>query len=239
MRNILIIFLCTGSVCLAQESYHNGEFGFTLEVPSGWNISFENEWSDKLKAALERAYATKTLLLLSPSDKKPHEMPLIQIQGKKLERMTTSEAIESIKEKHSKDMISSAQYTALAKLGPKMKQYRQKDTFYNYDSYRKFAIAKILYQHKYEDTYFLSAVAKFIGLQRVIDFRGYWKGDDPESFWQIFNEVVDSFEFDHDTVPKGSISEPITLRRVMKWGSIILTISIILVFVKMLLGRYF
>ena len=243
MRYFIIFLLCITSVCLAQENYHDDEFSFNFEVPSGWNISFENEWPDKLKAALERAYATKTLLLLTPSDRKPSEMPLIQIQGKELKRTTTYEEIESIKKKHSKDMISSAEYTALAKLGLKRKQYRQIDTFYNYDSSRKFAIAKILYQHRNEDVYFLSAIAKFIGLQRVIDFRGYWRGEDPEEFWQVFNKVTDSFEYDKDAAAPFSssfegrnLSEKM-LNKVIKWGGIILTISIILGLVKMSLGR--
>lgn len=239
MRIFLIAILCTVSVCLAQESCHNDEFGFTIEVPAGWNISFEDEWSDKVKEVLEKLYSNKTLLILNPPGVEIAKSPCVHVQGIKLKRKTTSEMIAYLKKNGKERLTKHTGYMAEDMLGRKINQYSKMDTFYNYDSSGKVAIAKILYEHNEEGTYVLVAMAKFVGRRRVVDFSGYWKGDDPESFWQAFNEVVDSFEFDHDTVPKGLISEPITLRRVMKWGSIILTISIILVFVKMLLGRYF
>jgi len=237
MRIFLIAILCTVSVCLAQESYHNDEFGFTIEVPAGWNISFEDQWSDEVKVFLEKLYSNKTLLVLNPPGVEIAKPPCVHVQGMQLKRKTTSEMIAYLKRYGKERLTKHTGYMAEDMLGRKINQYSRMDTFYNYDSSRKAAIAKILYKHNERGTYVLVTMAKFVGRRRVVDFSGYWKGDDPESFLPIFNEVVDSFEFDHDTAPKGSISEPITLRRVMKWGSIILTVSIILGFARMFLRR--
>jgi len=51
VRYVVIVFLCTASVCLAQETYHNEEFGFIIDTPSEWRVSLEDEWSDKVKTA--------------------------------------------------------------------------------------------------------------------------------------------------------------------------------------------
>lgn len=251
MRLLITSFfiLIAGSICLAQEKYHNDEFGFTLEIPVGWNISLENEWSDEVKASLRRLYESKTLLMLNPSGVKALKTPCIQVQGKRLQRSTTSEAIADLKKTGKKYVTAGADYVAHCFLS-NIKQYNQADTFYDYDSSKKLAIAKILYQNKNDSTYFLSASATLVGLQRVIEFNGYWKGDDPESFWQIFNEVIDSFEFDKDTAPKGLItavpqeikeiskmSKPVTPARIMKWVGWILGILIIIGVIKTIFFR--
>ncbi len=81
-------------------------------------------------------------------------------------------------------------------------------------------------------------------------FRGYWKGDNPEEFEEIFDKVVNSFKFDSEAKPKGllgavsqEIKEISTLskeqksKRIWKWGGTILTILIIIGIVKRLLVR--
>lgn len=248
MRNVLIVILCTASVCLAQENYYDDEFEFTIGIPSQWYATTENEWSGKVEGVLKKHYwSSKPLLILNTLDTEILNIPSIIVTGIKLERTTTFEAIADLKKNGHDRMISSAENIAKYDvLGKKIKQYRQIDTFYDYNSSRKFAVAKILYQHKDEDIYFLSAMVKFIGRQRVIDLRGYWSGVDPEEFWQVFTEVVDSFEFDQDAKPRGilgeikeisHLSKEQKFNRIWKWGGTILTISIILGFVKMFLGR--
>lgn len=249
MRYIMIFTLCAVSVCLAQENYHNDEFGFTLEVPVGWNMSFENEWSDEVKASLGRLYESKTLLMLNPSGVKAFKTPCIQVQGKQLQKMTTSEAIADLKKTGKKHVTAGADYVAHCFLS-NIKQYNQTDTFYDYDSTKKLAIAKILYQNKNDNTYFLSATGMFIGLQRVIEFNGYWEGENPEEFWQVFKKVTDSFAFDQDTAPKGLItsvpqeikeiskmSKPESSMRLMKWVGGIIGILIVAGVVKALFFR--
>lgn len=247
MRNILIIFLCTASVCLAQESCHNDEFGFTIDIPSGWYMTSENEWSDKVKKVLEKRYSSGNLLILNPSGIEPLRFPSIIVQGIKLKRTTTSEAIADLKNNGKERLTKHTGYMAKYDLlGKKINQYSKTDTFYNYDSSRKMAIAKILYEHNKEGTYVLVTMAKFIGRKRVVDFRGYWKGDDPEGFWQTFNEVIDSFEFDQDAKPGGifgeakefsDMSKKQKFNLIWKWGGIILTISIIIGITRYVLGR--
>lgn len=253
MRHFTIVLLCFSSLCLAQEKYHNEEFGFTIEAPSGWQLRLEDEWSDKVKAVLKKHYfSSSNLLILNPSGTKTLNVPSIIVHGIKLKRTTTSEAIADLKKNGRNGMISSAENIARYDvLGKKINQYRKIDTFYDYNSSKNLAIAIILYQHEDEEnTHFMAATAKFIGLQRVIDFRGYWKGDDPEEFQKVFDEVINSFEFDQDAKPKGilgavpqeikevgRLSKEQKFNRIWKWGGAILTISIILGFIKMLLGR--
>ncbi len=250
MRYFMVFTLCAVSVCLAQERFHNDEFGFTLEVPVGWNISFENEWSDEVKDSLKRLFEFKTLLMLNPSGVKAPKAPCIQIRGKKLQKTITSEMIADLKETGKGYVTYSAEDMAKIALGKNFDQYSQIDAFYNYDSTKKLAIAKISYQNKNDNTYFLSASAKFVGLQRVIDFDGYWKGENPEQFWQVFNKVINSFEFDQDAAPKGLItsvpqeikeisnmSKPATPARIMKWIGWILGILIVAGVVKVLFFR--
>jgi len=254
MRIFLIAILCTSSVCLAQESCHNDEFGFTINIPSKWYASLEEEWPDKLKNALELLYFTKKplLLMLNPLGTEIGKAPCIHVEGIKLKRTTTSEAIAILERTGREKITNEARAWAEILLRKKFNQYREVDTSYDYNSSGKLGIAKILYEHKINETYFLSAIATFVGRQRRVDFSGYLKGDNPEEFWQVFTEVIDSFEFDPDAAPKGGLgkiteeikgvgglSKEQKFNRILKWGSIILTISIILVFVKMLLGRYF
>jgi hypothetical protein len=246
----MIFILCSVSACLAQEKYHNDEFGFTLETPEGWNISFENEWSDEDKDSLKRLFEGKTLLMLNPSGVKAPKVPCIQVQGRKLERTTTSEAIADLKETGKKHVTYSAEYLAQSIFGKKIGQHNQIDTFYNYDSTKKLAIAKILYQNKNDNIYFLSVTGMFIGLQRVIEFNGYWKGENPEEFWQVFKKVVDSFAFDQDTAPKGLITSvpqeikevsnmprPVASMRLMRWVGGIIGILIVAGVVKVVFFR--
>jgi len=252
MRIFLIAILCTSSVCLAQETYHNEEFGFTINIPSKWYASFEEEWPDKLKNALELLYFTKKplLLMLNPLGTKIGKPPCIHIEGIRLKRKTTSEVIAILKRTGREKIKNEARAWAEILLGKKFYQYREIDTFYDYNSSRKLGIAKILYEHKINETYFLSAIATFVGRQRRVDFSGYLKGDNPEEFWQVFMEMVDSFEYDPDAAAKGGLgkitreikevgglSKEQKFNRILKWGGIILTISIILGFARMFLRR--
>lgn len=247
MRYFIIILLCTTSVCLAQESYHDDEFGFTFEIPSEWSITLEDEFSDKVKNGFKKHYSSKTLLMLNPPDIEAPKTPFILIQGKKLIRSTTSEAIATLKKTGKEEMTKSAEYLAKGGLGRKANRYRQIEVFSDYNSSKKLAIAKILYQHKNDNTYLLAARAQFVGLQRVIDFQGCWRGDSSQQFWQDFNDVVDSFEFDQDTAPKNlitaipqEIKEMIALPRqakgrpILKWIGYIIGTAIVLSIIKKL-----
>jgi len=129
-------------------------------------------------------------------------------------------------------MIKYLEETAEKLLGEQYKQYRriQKEDYYNYDKSKKCIIAKILFYH--DGIYFLPAESKFLGDGRTVEFRGYWKGENPEKFWSIFKDVTGSFVFD-----SGAKSKEPTFNRIWKWVGIILTISIILGFVRMLLAR--
>ena len=251
MRYFSIVFFCVTSVCLAQETYHNEEFGFTIGIPSQWYATSENEWSDELKTGLEKLYSNKVLLILNPLDTNPINVPSIIILGAKLERTTTTEAIEYLKKNGKEELINSAKYMAEGVLGRKIKKYSVIDNFYDYNPAKKCGISKIIYQHNYDGIFFLSARAKFVGLKRLIDFRGYWEGDDPKEFRQVFNEILDSFEFDPDAKPKGmfgaipreikeigGLSKEQKLKRIWKWAGTILTILIIFGVAKTVLGRY-
>jgi len=238
VRYVVIVFLCTASVCLAQETYHNEEFGFIIDTPSEWRVSLEDEWSDKVKTAFKLLYTSKPLCILYPSGIKTTDAPCIIVFGQKTREVTTPELIELIKNTGEKMLTSHAEDLAKGLLGKKFKQYREIDAFYDYNSSRELATASIFYKHNNEDNvYFIVARAKFIGLQRVIDFRGYWKGDDPDRFQAVFDEVIDSFDFDPEAKPSGNLSKEQKFDRILKWGGTILTISIILGFIRILSGR--
>ena len=233
--------MCITSVCLAQETYHNEEFGFTVNIPSGWEMTTWDQLPDKTKTSLEKALQ-KSFLIIHLLDVEPPKNPCILVRGHEIRRGTTSGAISKFKKTGKEHMMKITKYFG--------KHYQQVDSSYDYDPKRYVGVAKILYQHKNDDTYLLSTCAKFIGVERVVDFEGRWKGDDPEEFWQVFTEVIDSFELDPDATPKGGLgkitqeikevselSDEQKFNRIWKWGGIILTISIILGFVKMLLAR--
>lgn len=244
---IVIIILFASSLTLAQDEYHDDEFGFTVNASAGWQISTEDQWTDKTKTFLKNYYVNKTILMINPLGIEPLKNPCIQIQGKILDRTTTSEAIGHLKDKGEEVMLKYTRYVAEDFLGKKLKEYSEIDEFYDYDSKRSLAIAKVVYKNNKNDTYALTAMAKAIGLQRVIDFRAYWKGENPEDFWQVLTEVINSFNFDTDTIPKrglGKIARDIKevdnlskvekVSRIWEWAGIILTISIVLYFIKKL-----
>lgn len=251
LRICSVITFLLASVCLAQETYHNEEFGFTIDIPSQWHLSLEDQWPDKVKAALEKHYSFKTLLIFNPSGGQVLRFPSILVQGETLKRTTTSEMIADLEKNGKERLTKFTEYMAKYDLlGKKINQYSVIDKFYDYDSSRYLAISKILYKHNEDGTYVLVAQAKFIGRKRVINLPCYWKGDNPDEFWDIFTELVDSFKFDPETTPKGGLgkitqeikevselSDEQKFNRIWKWGGIILTISIILGFAKMLLAR--
>jgi len=251
MRSLVVmIILFASSLTLAQDEYHDDEFGFTVNASAGWQISTEDQWPDKTKTFLKNYYVNKTILMINPLGIEPPKNPCIQIQGKKLDRTTTSEAIDHLKDKGKEAMIERAKSVAEDFLAKKLKEYSKIDEFYDYDSKRYLAIAKVVYKHNKDDTYALTARAKAIRLQRVIDFRAYWKGENPEDFWQVLTEVINSFNFDTDTTPKrglGKITRDIKevdnlskeekFSRIWEWAGIILTISIVLYVIKKLFFR--
>jgi len=254
MRQLLIpvFILIASSRCLAEEKYHNDEFGFTLEIPAGWYASFENDWPEDYKNTLKRIYEGKTLLVINPLGIKAPKPPCIQIRGRNIEKNTTNEVISSLEKTGKEHLTFGAEYIAKIRLGKNRVNYQQVDSFYNYDSEKKFAIAKILYKKNDENIYYLSASSMFVGLQRAIDIDGYSKNETVEEFWQIFTKLTDSFAYDKDTAPKGVItslpqeikevskmSKPEASMRFMKLTiGIIIGLLIIGVIIKAILNRF-
>ncbi len=249
---VLIVILSVSSLAFAQDEYHDDEFGFTIKAPSGWNITFKDQLSAKGKESLKKAFSNEVLLMIHPPDTEPPKNPCILFNCRKLVRTTTSEAIADLKKLGNEALMKSTRFLGWMLLGRKEKQYTEIDEFYDYDSSLYRAVSKVLYQHNQDGSYALCAKAKFIGLQRVTSFSAYWKGDDPEEFWQVFTEVIDSFEFDDDARPKGilgtvpqeikevsKLSSQEMFKRVWKWIGIILPVLIVLGFVKMALSRWF
>jgi len=243
MRYFIVIIFCITSVCLAQETYHDEDYGFTIDIPSNWYISFDDEWPDEVKSALEQHYLSKALFMLSPLGVEVPYSPCIRVFGGIGTKNTNLRT--TYVEKNGKRMLTSKMKSMIDELlEGDVKQYHEIDTYYDYDSSKYLAIAKTLYKHNEESTYFMVTSAKFIGQPQGIDFQGYWAGIEHEEFWQVFSEVVDSYRFGQvsevvdslkfGTEPK---SKEEVVNQIWKWGGIILTISIILGFTKKLLGR--
>lgn len=243
MRFFIIIILCFSSLCLAQEKYRNDEFGFTMEIPPGWYASFRDDWPEKLKNNLEWLYLSKDplLLMLNPLNTEIAKFPCIHIQGVRLKIKTTSEVISHLKRN---GRNSSARAWAKDLLGKNFDQYHEVDVFSDYNSSKKLGISIITYEHKTNKDYFLVAIASFIGSQRRIEFNGFYKGDDPEEFKNVFTDVIDSFEFDADVAVKGGLRKTSELsgeqkfKKIWKWTGWLLTASIILGFAKMAYNRW-
>jgi hypothetical protein len=251
VSTILMFFFFSFTLCKAQEIYHNEEFEFSINVPSEWQISFQNEWPEEIKTVLAQRYFSKILFMLNPLGVKAPDAPCIMVFGQKIEGMTTSEAITFIRQSWEKQGLVSAEEMAEELLLKKIKQYEKIETLCDYNSSKNMGIAKILYKHDNEEnTYFTVAFIKYIGLRRDITFRAYWKGENPEEFMVILGGFIDSFQFDQDANPKnmletipeeieeiGNLSKEQKFGRVLKWAGIILTVSIVLGFLKMLFFR--
>ena len=128
---VFLLFLT--SICLAQETYHDEGFGFTIKAPSGWQLRLEDEWPDKIRNYLKKRYESKTVAILNQLDAETMEAPCIRIRGKFLKKTTTSEAIATIKAKGKEQLVSAASLTLMYVLGREYKQYNQVDTSYNYN----------------------------------------------------------------------------------------------------------
>lgn len=240
MRHFIIVLLFA-STCFAQERYYQEEFNFSVNIPEGWYHSLEEDWPESTKKILKRIYTSKTLLMFNPLNATPSEIPCIQIQGKVMEHSTTSQIIDHLKIDGEDKLVSSAEYLAKDTFGKKINGFQKVDTFYDYNSQNHRAIAKIVFKNPETGNLFVSARAKFIGARRAVDLRGYWTGQNPDEFWGLFNEFVDSFEFDPEAKVKigiGGISQEVSdikeispeagLRRIFKWGGIILGVLIVL-----------
>jgi hypothetical protein len=211
---IVIVFLYATSVCMAQERYYNEEFGFAFDIPSKWYITFEDELSDDAKKTLAELYWSENLLVLSPYGIDALEIPCILTQGRKSEESFNSKNISYFKRTSERKLTSSTEKMVDELLGERIEQYHRTDYFYDYDTSRNLAIVKIIYENNLnKDVHLVTAIATCIGgigSEAAIDFRGYWKGQYPEEFWNIFKGVVDSFEFDQDAVAPKRTSEEIS-----------------------------
>ncbi|HEG44278.1 MAG TPA: hypothetical protein ENH94_09540 [Phycisphaerales bacterium] len=243
MRYFMVIIFCITSVCLAQETYHDEEYGFTIDIPSNWYISFDDEWSDELKTTHEQHYLSDVLFVLNPLDVEIADSPCIRAFAG-LAKKTTRFGFNAFIQRGESVLTRSMRQTADMVLGEKIKQYREINVFYDYEPAKRLAIAKILYKHNSDNTFFMVTRAKSFGQTQSINFQGFSSGVDHEDFWQVFSEVVDSYRFGQvsevvdslkfGTEPK---SKEEVLNQIWKWGGIILTISIIIGVAKKLLGR--
>ena len=233
MKYTVFIFLFAASICLAQE-YHNEEINFTIDVPSGWNISFEDQWPDKLKADIEK-YNIKPLFVIDSSENRSSR--IIVFGNEEGKGQFSFSMAQRFAEKNAKNMMTS---DILAKelLGQDARQYRKIDSFYDYDSSKHLWLAKIIYEDKNDEaSRFITSWAMVFTSKKKIEFRGYSKDRFPEEFWKTFQDVVDSVKVGSSYSVKENLSSENMLKTVIKWGGILLTISIILGFIKILLGR--
>ncbi|MBC8392719.1 MAG: hypothetical protein H8E17_09180 [Deltaproteobacteria bacterium] len=242
MRFILFVICGVASICFAQETYRNEEFGFTIDVPSNWYINFDKEWPVEVKTALKQKHAGKFLFMLNPLGVKASDSPCVRVLGG-LGTSKINFRAAYIKKNGKRMLTSSLKHMADELLGSNIKQYHEVDTFYENDPSRQLAIAKILYKQNDPNTYFMVTSAKFYGRPRSVNFQGYWSGVEHEDFWQVFTEVIGSYKFDKysitidfplfdkDADPKEKVFI------LWKWAGIILTISIAIGILRMLFFR--
>lgn len=234
MRYLAILLLCA-SACLAQQTQHNEEFGFTITIPSGWQIVFEDEWSFKVKDKLEEQYVSKPLFLLKPANVEISDS-CIMVFGRKVDEEVSSLATAFVEQSAEKMMTSDM----LAKeiLGPDIETYQKVNSSYDRNSSENLSIARVIYQDENDQgRKFITAWAKFFVDKKDINLRGYSKSKPPDQFWSIFRDVVGSVYISSHDVSGKNISSEGMLNQVMKWGGIILTISIILGIAKIIFAR--
>ncbi|MFC1677854.1 hypothetical protein ACFL3G_12445 [Planctomycetota bacterium] len=249
MRYFAIAFLLsTASVCWANETYSSEEFGFTMDIPSGWEMSLEEDWSDELNLT------SNVLFVLNPSGVEIMDAPTILVKGHTLDNKSRSGLIRLLNARAEKGFELEAKLIAKKFLGNSFKQYRKIDTFSEYKSSENSGRAELLYEHKKDYTCFMAARAGFVGPRSYVSFHSYWKGDDPEEFESDYYDVIKSFRFGLKAKVKGaldSFSQEIEeigemsseqksehfLERFGKIIGILFTVGTILVIGKAVLGR--
>lgn len=244
MRNLILLFLCATSFCLAQETYYNEEYRFTIDIPLNWDISLEDEWSDEIKTTLKGHYLSKAICILNPSDIEISSSPCIRVFGGSAKKKTHFRSNYIIQDGE-KILTRSINNTVNEVIGDKIRLYRKVDSFYDYDSSKSLIMANILYKHVKEDSYFIVTGAMFFGRAKTINFQGFSLGNDHEEFWRLFKEVVNSYKVklirpkmtgSTEIEPDTKLTEEKS-NQIWKWGGTIFGILVILGFVKKKLLR--
>lgn len=244
MKNLVLLVFCVTSFCLAQETYYNEEYRFTVDIPLNWDISLEDEWPEELKTTLKGYYLSKAICMLNPSGIEISSSPCIRVFGG-LEDGKSRFRSNYIIQNGEKILTRSINNTVNEVTGDKIKQYRKVDSFYDYDSSKSLIMANILYKHNKNDSYFIVTIAKFFGRAQSISFQGFSSGNDHEEFWQLFKEVVNSYKVklirpkttDSTKIEQDAELQEEKSNQIWKWGGAILGILVILGFVKMFLFR--
>lgn len=234
-----------------SKDYINEQYGISFSLPDDWKVVGYKDLSPEKQQRLKKNYKqSQTLAICGIKRPDRWNRTTVIIQYQNFKDIGFRDAIRELKSDHGKKMmISLAKLLALDTIGGRLQFYHIVESHSDFDNDRSMAFGKIYYQNR-DKSDFVAMVSKLLVQDGIVTLQSFSLGTEVDTFEETIGEIIDSFGFDPDAKPKGGIGK-ITqemketgklsghqkLKRVLKWGSIILTVLIILGFVKMLLAR--
>lgn len=234
-----------------SKDYMNEQYGISFSLPDDWKVTDYEDLSPEIQQKLIRLYKqSQTLGVcgIKKPDKWNRTTMIIQYQDFK--NVGFRDAMRELKSEHGKEMmITLAKLLALDTMGGRLRSYHIVESDSDFDKDRDMAFGKIYYQTR-DKSDFVAKVSKLLVKDGIVTLQCFSLGTEVDTFEKTIGEIIDSFEFDPGAKSKGisgaipqdinevgNLPKEQTFNRIWKWVGIILTISIILGFVKMLLAR--
>ena len=227
--------------------YTNEEYGVHFVLPDHWKvIDYEDLPLEKQQRLDKRHHPFKTLAICGFRNHDGPDLTQIFIHYRRFDRVTFSEAKKRIKTEFiQKMMITSAKTNVTDVIGREVKQYRifEKKCGLIKSANRLYGL---VHYKGYDRPEIIAMEVKFLCKDGWVGLGCFSRGSETENFVDSINKIADSFQYDgSSTVVKNEMSEEEASRlsreqtadNIWEWGGIILTILIVLGFIKMLFFR--
>jgi len=234
-----------------SKDYINEQYGISFSLPDDWKVVDYEDLSSEKQQRLKKNYKqSQTLAICGIKRPDRWNRTTVIIQYQNFKDIGFRDAIRELKSEHGKKMmISLAKLLALDTIGGRLQSYHIVESDSDFDNDRSMAFGKVYYQNR-DKSDFVAMVSKLLVKDGIVTLQCFSLGTEVDTFEKTIGEIIDSFEFDpgakskgisgaipQDIKEVGNLSKEQKFNRILKWGGIIVTISIILGFVKMLLAR--
>lgn len=234
--------------------YTNEEFGIHFVLPNHWKAVDFGDLPLEKQQKLDRLYHPfKTLVISGLKDQNGLLLSRIIIQYRKYEKSSFEKAKNLIQTEFGKEMMmTSAKLNAEDVVGREIKQYNIVEIKCDFIESTNRAYGIVRYESS-DKPNLIAMAAKLLCKDGVVNLRCFARGAEADGFVDIVDSIADSFQYNgssnvvtNETSQMNTemseeeaarVSREQTAKSIWKWVGIILTISIVLGFAKMLFAR--
>lgn len=224
--------------------YINEEYGIHFVLPGNWKvIDFIDLPLEKQKKLNRITRPFNTLSISSYKEENGQDSSQIIIQYRKFENSTFEKAKRFIQTEHGKELLITSAKGHVEE-SQKIKLYKVVETESDFVNSANRGYAIVHYESNGRPD-LIGMVVKILVKDGVVNLRCFARGSETGEFVDTVNNIADSFQYNGYGFSQGTVfsdddeaySDEQTAKQIWKWGGILLTVSIILGFIKMLFFR--